>query len=194
MNRIKKQNAIIQSALKLFAKKGLHHTKISEISKSLNISVGGIYEYFPSKQKLARASIQFVTRKLASELRYINRSSMSQREKLCQFVEVYFHFLAHHPEMIAYFFRVYLSNREFFCEEKDCGFSLAREFVDELQKLIDDGVAKGEFVERNFYVNFSLISGILGAITFLQGVKVLEADLNVYRKEIVDTIYAALAI
>ncbi len=193
MNRIKKKNTIIRTALKLFSDKGLHNTKISEIAKSLHISVGGIYEYFPSKQSLARASIQFVTKKLASELRYINQSDMSCREKLCQFVEVYFHFIAHDPEMIAYFFRVYLSNREFFCGDKDCGFSLAKEFITELEILIENGVAKGEFRRQNFYVSFSLISGILGAITFLHGEEVLEEDLNLYRKEIVDTIYAAIA-
>ena len=181
-------------ALKLFSKQGLHHTKISEISKSLKISVGSIYEYFPSKQSLARASIQFVTQKLASELRYINALAIPHREKLCQFVEVYFRFIAQYPEMIEYFFRVYLSNRDFFCEEEDCGFALAREFVDEMERLIEDGVRKGEFKQQNFYVNFSLVCGILGAITFLHGEDVLEEDLTVYKKEIVDTIYSALAI
>jgi len=194
MNKIKKKNTIIQMALKLFSKKGLHQTKISEISKSLGMSVGGIYEYFPSKQSLARAAIQFVTQKLATELRYINNTAATQREKLCQFIDVYFGFIETHPEMIAYFFRIYLSNREFFCEDADCGFALAQEFVNEIEILIKDGVEREEFKKQNLYVNFSLISGILGAITFLHGENVLEKDLMVYKKEIADTIYSALSV
>ena len=95
--------------------------------------------------------------------------------------------------MIDYFFRVYLSNRELFCDEEDCGFSLAKEFIDEIERLVDEGVKKGEFKERNFYVAFSLVSGILGAMTFLSGENVLEEDLNIYCEDITNTIYKALS-
>jgi AcrR family transcriptional regulator len=193
MKKHRKKNSIILSALKLFSKKGFYNTTISEISKNMGISVGSIYNYFPSKKSLAKASIKFVTRKLASDLRYINDKDISQKEKIYQFVEEYFIFIRKHPEMIEYFFRVYLSNRELFCDEEDCGFSLAKEFIDEIERLVDEGVKKGEFKERNFYVAFSLVSGILGAMTFLSGENVLEEDLNIYCEDITNTIYKALS-
>jgi AcrR family transcriptional regulator len=191
--KFKKKNTIILSALKLFSKKGFYNTTISEISKNMGISVGNIYNYFPSKKSLAKASIKFVTSKLASELRYINEMHISEKDKIYQFVKVYFIFIQKHPEMIVYFFRVYLSNRELFCDEEDCGFSLAKEFIDEIERLVNQGVENGEFKEQNFYVAFSLISGILGAMTFLNGELVLEEDLTIYLEDITNTIYKALS-
>jgi len=191
--KTKKKNKIILSALELFSKQGFYNTTIADIAKKIEISVGSMYNYFPSKKDLAKSSIKFVTKKLAIELHYINNKKISEKEKIADFVRIYFVFIRKHPEMIDYFFRVYLSNRELFCDEEDCGFSLAKDFIDEIEKLINNGVEHGEFKERNFYVTFSLISGILGAMTFLNGEKVLEKDLNIYIEEITDMIYKALS-
>ncbi len=190
----KKKNIIILSALGLFSKQGFYNTTIADISKKIGISVGSMYNYFPSKKDLAKSSIQYVTKKLAVELSYINRKEISEKEKIADFVKVYFIFIQKHPEMIDYFFRVYLSNRELFCDEEDCGFYLAKDFIDEIEILINNGIKHKEFKKRNFYVTFSLISGILGAMTFLNGEKVLEKNLNIYIEEITDMIYKALSV
>jgi len=191
--KFKKRNSIISSALKIFSKKGFYGTSISDIAKNIGISVGNIYNYFPSKKILARASISFVTKKLASKLRDINKKNISTKDKIFQFVEFYFNFTKKYPEMIEYFFRVYLSNRELFCEDKDCGFALAREFLDEIEILVDDGIKDGCFKKQNFYIAFSCVTGILGAMTFLSGENVLDNDLNLYSKEIANTIFNALS-
>jgi AcrR family transcriptional regulator len=193
MKRIKKKNQIMREAIKLFSKQGFYNTRLSEISKNLGIGVGNIYNYFPSKKSLAKASIGFVTRKLASELRYINDRELSRHEKIQSFVDIYITFIQKHPEMIEYFFRVYLSNRELFCGEEDCGFSLAEEFIYEVERLVTGGVEAGEFKKQDFNVAFSLICGTLGAITFLNGENVLEKDLGIYGQTIADAIYTALS-
>lgn len=192
MNRFKKKNTIIMEALKLFSRQGFYTTKLTEISESLGISVGSIYTHFPSKNSLAKAAIRHVTRKLASELRYINERTIPVTEKVEKFVVAYFTFVSKHPEMIEYFFRVYLSNREIFCDEDDCGFSLAVEFIDEVERLIDDGVESGVFSEQDFYVAFSVIGGILGGMTFLNGEEVLDSDLSRYHQDVADKICKAL--
>ena len=133
--KIRKEASIITSALDVFSKKGFYNTSISDIAKNINISVGNIYNYFPSKKKLARASISLVTKKLASELKEINKQEISTEDKILKFVKRYFEFTQKHPEMIEYFFKVYLSNRELFSEDESCGFALAKEFVDEVGTL-----------------------------------------------------------
>lgn len=192
MKKVLKKNQIIMFALKLFSKKGFYNTKISDISKDIGMSVGHFYNYFPSKKSLAKDSIRYVTSQLAKILREINAQEISQKEKIYAFVKGYFTFISEYPEMIEYFFRVYLSNRELFCDEEDCGFSLAKEFIDEIETLINVGVAKGEFKEKNFYVTFAFITGTLGAITFLSGEDVLENDLSIYIDEVSNSIYNAL--
>jgi len=189
----KKKNTIISEAIKLFSKQGFYKTKLSEVSSNIGISVGNIYGYFPSKKSLAKASIKYVAHKLGSELKYINNQDISQREKLEAFITIYFNFTQNYPEMIEYFFRVYLANRELFQDEKDCGFSLAKEFIDELEQLVDDGIENGEFKEQNFYIAFAVICGTLGAITFLEGENALKEDLDIYRTGTINAIYKAIS-
>jgi len=190
--KFKKELSILTSALDIFAKKGFYNTSISDIAKNINISVGSIYNYFPSKKTIARASISLVTKKLASKLRYINKQQISTEEKIYYFVQSYFEFTQKHPEMIEYFFKVYLSNRELFCEDEQCGFELAKEFVDEMEQLITNGIKNGDFKQQNFFVSFSCITGILGGMTFLNGEKVLDKEIKSYSKEISSIILNSL--
>lgn len=50
--RRKTKETILNSALKLFAKKGFHGTSISDIAKDAGISKGLAYNYFESKNQL----------------------------------------------------------------------------------------------------------------------------------------------
>jgi len=193
LRKIKRENSIITSALKMFSNKGFYNTTISAIAKNIGMSVGNIYNYFPSKDSLAKASIVFVTKKLAKILNNINNQSLSSKEKVELFVERYLSFVQEYPEMIDYFFRVYLANREIFCDEDDCGFKLAKDFIDEIEKLISNGVKSGEFVEQDFYIAFSSLTGILGGITFLKGEHVLKKDIKLYSHELSTTICKALS-
>lgn len=155
-----------------------------DIADTLGISEGTLYNHFPSKMSLATAAISHVTGKMAIDLRYINGKSIPATEKIREFVRSYFGFIQKNPEMVEYFFRVYLSNREIFCDEEDCGFSLAKDFIEELERLIDDGVRSNDFTQRNFFIAFSSVMGILGSITFLYGEGELERPLEEHCEEV----------
>jgi len=187
-----KESKIIESALEMFSKKGFYCTTVAQIAKNIGMSVGHFYNFFPSKNSLAKASITFVTKRLADELHKINEMDIPSREKIVLFVASYLEFLEKNPQMIDYFFKVYLANREMFTEDGDNGFILAKAFIDEVQRLIDDGVEKGEFAQKNFYVSFSCITGILGGITFLNGENVLESSVQSYKDELATSIVKAL--
>ena len=73
----------------MFSKDGFYNTKVSDIAKSIGVSVGNIYNYFPSKDSLAKASIGFVSKKLALKLKYINEQDISSKEKIHLFVQSY---------------------------------------------------------------------------------------------------------
>ncbi len=187
-----KKNLILLSALKLFAKQGYYNTKIADIAKYLDISVGSIYSYFPSKKSIAKAALKFVTHKIASILKEINQKDISQKEKIYLFVKEYFEMVDEFPDAIDYFFRVYLSNREIFCDEFDCGFALAKEFVDELRVLVNEGVEKREYKEHDFCVIFSTISGMLCAMTYLKGEKALQKEWEKYIEDVASAINRVL--
>jgi AcrR family transcriptional regulator len=184
LNKRRKRAKIIASALRLFSKQGFYKTTMRDIADTLGISEGTLYNHFPSKMSLATAAISHVTGKMAIDLRYINGKSIPATEKIREFVRSYFGFIQKNPEMVEYFFRVYLSNREIFCDEEDCGFSLAKDFIEELERLIDDGVRSNDFTQRNFFIAFSSVMGILGSITFLYGEGELERPLEEHCEEV----------
>ncbi|MCG3710465.1 TetR/AcrR family transcriptional regulator [Aliarcobacter butzleri] len=186
-----KKNTIIENALKLFSQKGFYNTTIPDIAKAMQMSVGNMYNYFASKEELAKFAIKYSTNILADELRKINNLDMSSKEKIYIFVKKYLENVQKSPEVIEYFLRVYLSNREVFkqgCE----GFLCVGEFVTEVMILLDDGAQKKEFREQEFFPAFAMIMGCLGGFAFLSGENVLDKDILSYSDAVADNIYRAL--
>ncbi len=66
-----KRRAIIEESLKLFSANGFHKTTIPDIAKSLNMSVGNLYNYFPSKDELAKEIIKYTSDFLGLKIREI---------------------------------------------------------------------------------------------------------------------------
>ena len=150
-----------------------------------------MYNYFASKEELAKFAIKYSTNILANELRVINEMDISSKEKIYIFVKKYLENVQKSPEVIEYFLRVYLSNREVFkqgCE----GFLCVGEFVTEVMILLDVGAQNKEFREQEFFPAFAMIMGCLGGFAFLSGEKVLDKDLISYSDAVAQNIYRAL--
>ena len=155
------------------------------------MSVGNMYNYFSSKEELAKFAIKYSTNILADELKQINNMDLTSKEKIYLFVRKYLENIQTSPEVIEYFLRVYLSNREVFkqgCE----GFLCVGEFVTEVMILLDDGAQKKEFREQDFFPAFAMIMGCLGGFAFLSGEKVLDIVFFFYLDAVAQNIYRAL--
>jgi AcrR family transcriptional regulator len=186
-----KRESIMLGALKLFSTDGFYTTTIPDIAKSLNMSVGNMYNYFKSKDILAKEIIKYISAYLGKELRKINESDLTSKEKIHAFVKTYFNIAQTKPEMIEYFLRVYLSNREVFkdgCEGMIC----VSDFVTEIMIFFEEGVEKKELRNQDFFTAFGLFMGYLGGMVFLYGEKILPQELNEYVDDIANNIYQAL--
>jgi AcrR family transcriptional regulator len=186
-----KRESIMIGALKLFSTDGFYSTTIPDIAKALNMSVGNMYNYFKSKDILAKEIIKYISTYLGAELRKINEQELSSKEKIHAFVRVYFDIAQNEPEMIEYFLRVYLSNREVFkdgCEGMIC----VSDFVTEIMIFFEEGVEKGELRDQDFFSAFGLFMGYLGGMVFLHGEKILPVALSSYVDDIAHNIYQAL--
>ncbi len=186
-----KKNIIIENALKLFSKNGFYNTTIPDIAKSMKMSVGNMYNYFKSKEELAKYAIKYSTRVLSIELREINGMDISSKEKIFVFTKKYLENVKESPEIIEYFLRVYLSNREVFAEGCE-GFLCVSDFVTEVMILLDDGAVNNEFRQQDFFPAFAMIMGALGGFAFLSGEKVLDKDILEYSNGVAENIYRAL--
>jgi len=189
--RTRKKESIIQAALKLFSTNGFHRTTIPDIAMKLQMSAGNLYNYFSSKNILAKEIIKYTSEVLGTEIQKINMMDISSEEKIRRIVGIYFKISQEKPEMIDYFLRVYLANREVFndgCE----GMLCVSEFMTELMIFFDNGVSTGELRNQDFFSAFGLFMGYLGGMVFLKGEGVLTNDIEAYVDDIARNIYAAL--
>jgi AcrR family transcriptional regulator len=186
-----KRESIIQVALQLFSLNGFHKTTIPDIAKKLNMSVGNLYNYFASKDILAKEIIKYTSQTLGDEIQIVNNLDISSQEKIQKIVKVYFGMAKEKPEMIEYFLRVYLSHREVFKEGCE-GMVCVSGFITEIMIFFDDGVREGELRNQDFFSAFGLFMGYLGGMVFLKGEEILPNDIEYYIDDISRNIYNAL--
>lgn len=106
-------------------------------------------------------------------------------------MRTFFELAIEEPELIEYFLRVFLANREVFsggCE----GFACVGEVVTEIMLFLMDGVQKGELRNTDFFVAFTTLMGPLGGLVFLHGEGVLEKPLMEYVEELSLTLWNAV--
>ncbi len=191
MKKEEKKINIMEASLKLFSTKGFYNTTIPDIAKSLGMSVGNMYNYFKSKEALAMAIMQYTSDILGEKIKKINSMNISVYEKIKLITTMYFDIANNKPEMIEYFLRVYLSNRDVFqngCEGMIC----VSAFVTEIMIFFEEGVRSGELRDQDFFSAFGLFMGYLGGMVFLKGENVLQKPLEEYIEDISQNIYLAL--
>lgn len=191
LSREARKESIIEMALKLFSEKGFYATTIPDIAAKVGMSVGNFYNYFSSKDILAKELILHISDYLGHHLRAINESGENTKVKVAAIVAMYFSMATEHPEMIEYFLRIYLSNREVFGEGCE-GMACVASFMTEMMIFFDSGVASGELRNQDFFSAFGLFMGYLGGMVFLLGEKILPEPLAYYEVSIAENIYRAL--
>jgi AcrR family transcriptional regulator len=185
--------SIMTKALELFSKEGFYQTTMPSIAEKIGMSVGNLYNYFTSKEMLAKDLILYIANILGEEIRTINESPLNTKEKIDAIVHMYFRIAQERPETIEYFLRVYLSNREVFqncCEGMIC----VSAFVTELMIFFEEGVRSGDLKDQDFFSAFGLFMGYLGGMVFINGEKMLPKPLESYEISISENIYNALKI
>lgn len=187
----KRKTTIIKVALELFSKKGFYITTIPDIAEKVGMSVGSFYNYFTSKDILAKELVMYISEYLGNEIKQINEQSISTDKKVYEIVSMYFNMANEKPEMIEYFLRVYLSNREVFGEGCE-GMICVSPFITEMMMFFNDGVECGDLHSQDFFSAFGLFMGYLGGMVFLFGEKILPEPLEWYKESISQNIYNAL--
>lgn len=82
-----KKELIRQHAEKLISKKGYHNTKIQEITKEANISVGTVYNYFSSKEEIIEYIFYTQCKKISNYIDEINMTAIDTTTKIRYFIE-----------------------------------------------------------------------------------------------------------
>lgn len=157
-----KRERIIDAALKEFANRSYHKSRITAIADDAGIAKGSFYQYFEGKKDLFGYIMKLIVKK---KFEYINQDMMVNQQKYEFFEllrEMYvsgFRFAKDNPKLVAIGNKVTSNKdllREIWGENKDQG-------SDFFKQLLEVGLAKGELEPS---IDKNLISKILTTINY----------------------------
>lgn len=90
--RLKSRNHIMETALKLFSKKGYHATSISSIAKEAGIAAGLLYNYFSGKEDLLEKIMEenfqyiyvYITEKHGEKVNHAEEANHTEMSKMTE--------------------------------------------------------------------------------------------------------------
>lgn len=182
---------IIRTACKLFSEKGYYNTTMPDVAQAVGMSVGNLYNYFESKEELAKEIMMTVSHWVGERLKSINEIDTDFKEKTRRFVESFFEIALEEPELINYFLRVFLVNREVFSEGCE-GFACVASVITEVMVFLSDGVERGQLRNQSFFPAFTLMMGSIGGMVFLHSEGLLDKPLMEYVDDVSENIWRAL--
>lgn len=167
----KKRFLIIESAVKVFARKGFYHATVSEIAREAGIADGTMYTYFQSKDDLL---ISLFENKMEDILERFN-SQLDKvddpLERLHEFVKIYF-LLIEEDKNLAEVFQVELRQSSKFL--KDYHNQKFLDYLNLIAGILKDGIEKG-FFRSNINIEIMKIM-IFGALDEVARQWILGAD------------------
>ena len=134
---------IIETAEKLFAKKGYIETNISDISSIVGVSDSTIYEHFKNKEDILFAIPQKETQELIDRNNRHLRGLVGSEIKLRKLVWNYMEFLLENKDYSTLLLFALRPNRDFYKNEN---YTLLRKFTDIYKSVIVEGQNEGKFL------------------------------------------------
>ena len=135
-----KKEVIAKAATKLFAAQGFERTPVRKIAEKVDLSVPGMFHYFPSKEDiLNEIMIGFMDEGYA-KLRTINKGDKGPLEK----VEGFFNFYVDHYAGNQDLLNILVSEWKYLSREhRQTFFDKQRGYVDALKKLFTELAEEG---------------------------------------------------
>lgn len=166
VNKEEKKAQILEASIKVFSKKGMNDTKISDIAEEASIGKGTIYEYFKSKDEIFTASFYYFMEKLEAcishRLYRIHDPLEKMRAYFSAWTEMFEGDYLEYLEIVLDFWAEGVRERsdswmidlnKFYSENRDM-----------LDNLLSDCVSKGEIRQVDTKLIASIMLGTLDGI------------------------------
>lgn len=157
-----RQDEILETAARLFAKHGYSETDTQFLADELNVGKGTLYRYFPSKEKLFLAAADRVMVKLCQGIDADIAGIADPFEQITVAIRAFLRFFAKHPEYVE----LLMQERAQFKDRKKPTYFEHREanverWRDMYRALIAEGRVRDIPVER---ITDSISDRLYGAI------------------------------
>lgn len=140
-NKAANRLSLIKSAAEAFAVYGVKGANINTISLNAGLGKGTVYNYFPSKNELYLAVLDWLGLGLSRAINNIDKGNGPAAARLRPLIEAAFTFLAASPDRAKLLIRA--------VADQDVGhqrraMAACQTLLDRLQQVLDDGLATGE--------------------------------------------------
>jgi len=98
---IDRRNELLEAAVRVFARKGFHGSRVGDIAEEAGVAHGLLYHYFRSKDEVLETIFRDAWERLASETDRIAGADLPLREQLRRFARIYLGSWLVTPELIA---------------------------------------------------------------------------------------------
>jgi TetR/AcrR family fatty acid metabolism transcriptional regulator len=143
----------------VFARSGYHESTVSEIAKEAGVSEGTIYEHFSTKEGLLFSIPEAFIAKEREQHRFHLQLIRGAAMRLRAIVYLYLYTWQENPDYAVINLLILKGNLNFRQTE---GYRLIREGFREITRIIEEGMASGEF--RGDIVPYAIRSVLMGAV------------------------------
>jgi TetR/AcrR family transcriptional regulator, fatty acid metabolism regulator protein len=98
---IDRRRELLDAAVRVFARKGFHASRVGDIAEEAHVAHGLLYHYFRSKDEVLETIFREAWEALAAETDRIESSEVPFREQLRRFARIYLGSWLITPELIA---------------------------------------------------------------------------------------------
>ncbi|HEY2326421.1 MAG TPA: TetR/AcrR family transcriptional regulator [Gaiellaceae bacterium] len=84
-----RRRSLVRAAIRVFARKGFHDSRVGDIAKEAGVAHGLLYHYFPSKEDVLETIFRETWTGLAHEVERIEESGVPLREQLRRFATIF---------------------------------------------------------------------------------------------------------
>lgn len=95
-----KRRRLLDAAVRVFARKGYHASRVSDIAEQAGVAHGLLYHYFASKEDVLRAVFRETWRALIETIRSVEEAGDSPREQLRKVAEILLRSWRRDPDLV----------------------------------------------------------------------------------------------
>lgn len=151
----KKENRILNSAMKLFEKKGFNETKMEEIAHKAEVGVGTLYSYYNSKGQLLFSILKRKAEPIISEVeKLIEQPENTLIDSVIKLINLYNKiFISFDKEIIREFFAHVFTDKRLRAE----GLNFDQQFIDQALQILKVYSESGLIKINGDLANLSLV-------------------------------------
>jgi TetR/AcrR family transcriptional regulator, fatty acid metabolism regulator protein len=137
-----KRRQILDAAVRVFARQGFHHCRVSDIADEAGVAYGLVYHYFSSKDEVLDTLFLERWNVLLDVIREVDAADSPAREKLDRIAGFIVDSYRHDPELMKVIIVEVTRAANSFGRTH---LPEIRRAYDSIAKIVADGQAKGEF-------------------------------------------------